>query len=414
MRGAGVDAREGEYERYRAVVMGTLAKRFPRLDEDERLAIYHDAWLRVIAKRKRGEKIMSLRAYLLATTGAEALHLVSRGRRPIPIGPDDPRLTSLLDEGPSPEEQAVTRDQARIARDLLETLDERQRDVLKLRWDLQLSGAEVRTALGLSERQYRRLAEEGATALAERVEQLQNGQWSRRTRSLLVACLIEVGGDDGQRVGIASRRQRAEAQRLLESDPHVAALYAEVVRTVRGVTALLPLPAFAAMPDRAPIAHLTELLADARSHVSTAVDTIKHQTTSLYLRAADPALLSGGGPRPGAAVVAVAGALALGGGTYGAYEAVTSPSTPVAAPAPAVVATPSAAVSKPPPAVAAQPTTPRPPARPKRRRHRVDHRPSIQAPPPAQPTAAPAPPTSSTPTPPTPQPRSTTEFGFED
>jgi RNA polymerase sigma factor (sigma-70 family) len=216
MRGAGGDSPEGEYERYRRAVLGMLAKRFPRLDDDERLAIYHDAWTRVYVKRERGEPIGALRAYLLATAGAEALHAVSRGRTPTPVGPDDPRLEALADDAPLPDEQVVTRDQARIARGLLDTLDERQRDVLKLRWDLQLSAAEVRAALGLTERQYRRLAEEGAVALASRVEELQSGQWSRRTRSLLVACLVEVTGDGKRRVGIASRRQREEAQRLLE------------------------------------------------------------------------------------------------------------------------------------------------------------------------------------------------------
>jgi hypothetical protein len=42
----GGDSPEGEYERHRDAVLGMLAKRFPRLDEDERLAIYHDAWAR--------------------------------------------------------------------------------------------------------------------------------------------------------------------------------------------------------------------------------------------------------------------------------------------------------------------------------------------------------------------------------
>jgi DNA-directed RNA polymerase specialized sigma24 family protein len=135
MRGEGGDSPEGEYERNRAAVLGMLAKRFPRLDEDERLSIYHDAWTRVLAKRERGERIDSLRAYLLATTGAEALHMLSRGKIPIPIGPDDPRLAALADAAPPLDEQVVTRDQARIARSLLDTLDERQRDVLKLRWD---------------------------------------------------------------------------------------------------------------------------------------------------------------------------------------------------------------------------------------------------------------------------------------
>lgn len=402
MRGLGGSSPEGEYERHRAAVLGLLAKRFPRLDADERLAIYHDAWARVLSKRERGEKIESLRAYLLATAGAEALHVVSRGKIPTPVGPDDPRLAGMADDKPPLDEQVVTRDQARIARSLLDTLDERQRDVLKLRWDLQLSGSEVRAALGLSMRQYRRLAEEGATALADRVEELESGQWSRRTRSLLVACLVEVTRDGERRVGIASRRQREEAQRLLESDPHVAALYAEVRRSARGAAALLPLPVFATNPDGSPFSHLAQLASDVRDQLSNAFETVRQQTTSLYVRAADPTLLSNG-PRPGTAVVAIVGALAVGGGAYGTYDAVSAPESPRAAPSPQA-ATPVSSVR---PSATSTPT--RPPEHPTRPKPKPDKS--------TTPSPAPAPPPQ--PTQPTPAPQPTTptqptEFGFED
>jgi DNA-directed RNA polymerase specialized sigma24 family protein len=382
--------------------MGMLGKRFPRLDEDERLAIYHDAWTRVLAKRERGERFTSLRAYLLATSGAEALNVLSRGRVPTPVGPDDPRLAALSDDSPPLDEQVVTRDQARIARSLLDTLNERQRDVLKLRWDLQLSGAEVRTALGLTTRQYRRLAEEGAIALAERVEERESGQWSRRTRSLLVACLVEVTQDGERRIGIASRRQREEAQRLLESDPHVAALYAEVRRSVRGAAALLPLPVLAHGPDHGPSAHqLAELISDLRSQLTHALETARQHTTSLYLRAADPALLSSG-PRPGTAVVAVAGALALGGGAYGAHEITSHPAAPTTA------AQPPAAITQPTPSPKAKPD-PEPMSNPKP----TTPQPRPPAPPSQPPTSTPTPPPAQ-PTPTPTQPPKPTEFGFED
>ncbi len=403
MRGVRGDSSEGEYERHRAAVLGLLAKRFPRLDADERLAVYHDAWTRVLAKRERGEKIESLRAYLLATAGAEALHVVSRGKIPTPVGPDDPRLAGLSDDRPPLDEQVVTRDQARIARSLLDTLDERQRDVLKLRWDLQLSGSEVRAALGLSTRQYRRLAEEGAVALAERVEELESGQWSRRTRSLLVACLVEVTQDGERRIGIASRRQREEAQRLLESDPHVAALYAEVRRSARGATALLPLPVLAIDSVGSPFSRAAELATDVRDQLSSALETTKQHATSLYIRAADPTLLTSG-PRPGTAVVAVAGALAVGGGAYGTYDAVSAAPEP----RPAAATGPRAAFPTP---TVAPPNDPRP-SRPSK----APTRPKPKPPAPSQPPLPrPPPQVQPTPTPPQPtNPTQPTEFGFED
>jgi DNA-directed RNA polymerase specialized sigma24 family protein len=402
MRGVRRDSLEGEYECHRAAVLGLLAKRFPRLDADERLAIYHDAWTRVLAKRERGEKIESLRAYLLATVGAEALHVLSRGKVPTPIGPDDPRLAGLADDRPPLEEQVVTRDQARIARSLLDTLDERQRDVLKLRWDLQLSGSEVRAALGLSMRQYRRLAEEGAAALAERVEELESGQWSRRTRSLLVACLVEVTRDGERRVGIASRRQRAEAQRLLESDPHVAALYAEVRRSARQATALLPLPVLVVDSAGSPLTTAAELATAVRDQLSSAFETAKQHATSLYIRAADPALLTSG-PRPSTAVVAVAGALVAGGGAYGTYDVVSGAPKPRPAAASPQADSPSSTVT---PSAIPRPSRPT----------KAPTRPEPKAPAPSQPIPAP-PPQQVQPTPTPPQPTNPTqpaEFGFED
>jgi RNA polymerase sigma factor (sigma-70 family) len=401
----------GEYARHRRAVLGMLAKRFPRLDEDDRLAIYHEAWARVLVKRQRGEEIRSLRAFLLATAGAEAMNAVTRRKPPSPVGPDDPLIGALADEGASVEEQVVTRDQARIARELLDSLDERQRDVLKLRWDLQLSGAEVRAALGLSERQYQRLTEEGAAAIAERVEQLQNGSWSRRQRSLLAACLVRVTDDGDRRVGIASDRQRKEAQRLLESDPHVAALFAEVRATLRRGAALLPLPALLTDGDALAASRLTELALQARAQLTDLAQTAKQHATSLYLRAADPTLLTT--PRPGTAVAAVAASLALTGGAYSAHRQLTAPTPaaqtaaatdrpPVTAPAPALQPTPASA-PKPHTHPRRKPPSPPPPP--------VDQPPiQPQAPQPTEPPPTPPPPTNSIPTP-TSDP---SEFGFED
>lgn len=322
-RREGGETPAGEYARHRRAVLGMLGKRFPRLDENDRLAIYHDAWTRVLVKRRSGERIESLRAFLLATAGAEALNAVTRRRPPAPVGPDDPLITGLPDHGTAVEDQVVIRDQARIARNLLDSLDERQRDVLKLRWDLQLTGAEVRAALGLSERQYQRLTEEGAAAIAERVQQLENGSWSRRQRSLLAACLVRVTNDGKQQVGIASEHQREQAQRLLDSDPHVAALFAEVRRALRNATALLPMPALLTDGDALATPRLTEIALQARAHLTDLIQAAKQHATSLYLRTADPSLLTT--PRPGAALATAAAGLALTGGAYTARQHLVAP-----------------------------------------------------------------------------------------
>lgn len=330
-RRGGGQSLDREYERHRGAVMRMLGKRYPRLDDDDRLSIYHDAWARLLSKRERGERIESLRAYLLATCAAEALHIVSRPRRATPVGPAEPLFANLPDGGASVEEQVVIRDQARVARDLIDSLDRRQREVLKLRWDLQLDGSEVRAALGLTRRQYQRLSEEGAAAIVKRVEELEDGTWSRRQRSLLTACLVSVTADGERRRGIASERQRKEAQRLLESDPHFAALLAEIRETLGRATVLLPLPVLLAGDEDAFAATgVAEVFADLRDRVAEVTGAVKHQVMSAYVRAADPAVLAG--PRPGTVVAALAASVAVGGGAFGAYEAVSKPAQPSVAP----------------------------------------------------------------------------------
>jgi len=301
-----------------------LAKRFPRFDEDERLALYHDAWARLLGKRERGEEIESLRAYLMATCSAEALHIVSRSKTPTPVAPEEPLFTTLADESAPVEEQVVMKDQARLARDLIESLDGRQRDVLKLRWDLQLRGPEVRAALGLTRRQYQRLTEEAAAAIAKRVEELEDGTWSRRQRSLLTACLVQTTADGEQRRGIASERQRREAQRLLDSDPHFAALYAEVRGALDRAAVLLPFPLLfgGGAADASVAAQAAGAASDLRDRLADLAGTVKQHALSVYLRVGDPAVLSGG-PRPGATIAAIVGCVAIGGGAFGTYDALS-------------------------------------------------------------------------------------------
>jgi DNA-directed RNA polymerase specialized sigma24 family protein len=315
-----------DYERHQRAVMGMLAKRFPRFDENERLEIYHEAWARVFAKRARGEEIHSLRAYLLQTAAAEAMNAVTRGRPPVPIGPDDPAVTTLADGEATVEERVLMRDQVRLARELIDSLDGRQRDLLKLRWDLQLNAHEIRAALGLTHRQYQRLAEEGAAAIASRVRDLEDGTWSRRQRSLLTACLIEVADVDGIRAGIASEEQRAEAQRLLDSDPHVAALYVEVRGALRRAAAILPLPAIP-VGDGLLNAWILDRVTTLSDQAGAVAGAAKQQVTGAYLRVADMTLLAGASPGAVAATAAV-GLAVVGGGAYVTAQGLPGQSVP--------------------------------------------------------------------------------------
>lgn len=298
---------DDEYAQNRDAVLGMLAKRFPRFGPDQRLELYHEAWVRALRKRERGERVESLRAYLVQTAAFEAMHLVSYDRRPTPLDPSHPSIDSLVDGALPLAEQVEIDDQVRICRELIDGLEPRRRALFKLRWDLGMSPSEIRSALGMTQRQYKRLAKESMEAIAERVTELDDGSWSRRQRSLIAACLS----------GIASDSQRAEAQRRVRRDPHVAALCRELNAALERVAVALPLPAITELP---PIeGRLGAAVDGVRAAAGELATGAKHQATSLYVRGADAAPLAGA--RPGTVAAALTGCLALSGGaTYCAIE----------------------------------------------------------------------------------------------
>lgn len=298
---------DDEYAQNRDAVLGMLAKRFPRFGSDQRLELYHEAWIRALRKRDRGEQVESLRAYLLQTAAFEAMHLVSYDRRPTPLDPSHPSIDSLVDCARTPDEQVEIDDQVRICRELIDGLEPRRRALVKLRWDLGMTPPEIRSALGLTQRQYKRLAKESMEVIAERVTELDDGSWSRRQRSLIAACLR----------GIASDSQRAEAQRRVRRDPHVAALCRELNTALERVAVALPLPAVTQFPSID--GRLATTIDSLRATGGDLVASAKQQAMSLYVRGADATPLAG--TRPGTVAATLTGCIALSGGaTYCAIE----------------------------------------------------------------------------------------------
>jgi len=214
--------------------------------------------------------------------------------------------------------------------------DPAEQAVLKLRLEAGLEPAEVRERLGLTERQYRRVAERAGKALMDEFRAFDRGDWARRKRSLLCACVM----------GIASARQHERARQLLAEDPCCRAMMSELRRLGDNVTSILPWPAAAvatasehtrvaehladlgtAVKDRAAdLVHhapyrggaddgrprLTDKLAGVRRPSGELATTVKHHATSAYLRVADPTPLSGA--RPGAVGAVIASCVAVGGG----------------------------------------------------------------------------------------------------
>lgn len=361
----------GEYSRHRRKALALLARRFPRLDADERLGLYHGVWASVLEKRRRGERIENLEAYLMGGIDKLALKRVggADARRRVSLDPLGEEMARFPDGLPSPEERVVLMDEVRCAREIVEELDGRERDVIKLRFDLGLEPQEIQARLGLRDRQYRRLMERGARKVVERIAAAEGGGRSRRQRSLFTACLS----------GMASERQLAEARSLLENDPKARAVVRAMRRSAERAALALPLPA-------APGAHseasstVGELAAAAKQQTADLAAGAKQQAVSAYVRATDPTPLVGA--RPGTLAAALAGCAVVGGGTYCAVEGIPDPikpalgidqtreraevekprTPPPAAPAPAP-SPPATSVTQPaePPAAVTPPPPPEPP-----------------------------------------------------
>jgi hypothetical protein len=251
----------------------------------------------------------------------------------------------------------------RCAREIVDDLDGREREVIKLRFDLGLEPHEIRARLGLRDRQYRRLIERGTRKVVERVAAVEHGMRSRRQLSLFTACLS----------GMASERQLAEARSLLETDPKARAVLRVMRRSARRAAVALPLPVWAgAAPD-------------AGRTVGELASAAKQHALSAYVRVSDPTPLSAA--RPGTLAAAVAGCVAVGGGTYCAVQGVPDPIKPALG---IEQTSKKAEVEKPQPPEPSHPAPPQAPA---------------PAPPPPSPTPSPPPPPVSAPPQPQPQPQ---------
>jgi DNA-directed RNA polymerase specialized sigma24 family protein len=298
------DQDERAYRAHERAVTGMLAARYRDLDSDSRYELYHEAWASVLKRRGDGVEIHNLEGYLIGAADKLASKRVygADSRRRVTFDPVDGPYSAVPDAGQSPEEAVLAADEARRVRMLIDELAGAERAVLKLRLDLGLEPSEIRERLGLTDRQYRRVAERAGKALLEQVRAFDSGAWAKSKRSLLCACVF----------GVASERQRAKAQKLIEHDPCCRAMMSELRALGGRAAAVLPLPAGPVALDTAGVGHAgraAEVLAGVKQHAAHA-----------YVRMADPTPLAGA--RPGAVATVVAGCIAAGGGAYCAVEGV--------------------------------------------------------------------------------------------
>lgn len=221
---------EREYRTHREMARGILAREFPSLsDPDE---IYHEAWLETLEKQARGEDITNLGGLLRLIVKRRASDRL-RHLRVQPVDPSSGVFERQLDTEPLPDQQAERSLDIALARQIIDSLDERQAAAIKLRFDEQMSRKDIVRTLGVTQKRLDKIF----NSTFRRVEQVmseldESSEWRRRQRSLLFAC----------EAGRASVRQRRRAQRMVEEDPMCRAMLAEIRATMKGLAAIIPAP----------------------------------------------------------------------------------------------------------------------------------------------------------------------------
>jgi RNA polymerase sigma factor (sigma-70 family) len=230
---------ERDYAEHRAPVLGMLGADFPRLRDAEE--IYQEAWAELLTIERRGEVVEHRRALLKKIAWRRAADATKR-RRPDAIDPFSPALTAATDDQVLPDEQAQLRLDGDALRLVVESLDEQQAAVLKLRFDQQLSAREVQDELGIGEKRLEAIITAAYKKIAAQlaVDEAGESRWMRRQRSLLLACEL----------GIASSRQRRRAQTMVDRDPACRAMLHAMRTNLGDVAAVLPMPVLAEEHDR--------------------------------------------------------------------------------------------------------------------------------------------------------------------
>jgi RNA polymerase sigma factor (sigma-70 family) len=228
-----------EYGEDRDAVLAMLAADFPHVRDHE--GLYQDAWVELLALEARGETVRSRRALLKKIAWRRAADAAKK-RRPETLDPASPVLGATADEQPLPDEQAQVRLDADALRLVVESLDDQQAAVLKLRFDQDLSAREVRERMGIGEKRLEAIVTTAYKKIAAQLAVDDGGQsrWARRQRSLLLACEL----------GIASARQRRRAQAMVDRDPVCRAMLHAIRTNLGDVAAVLPMPVLAEEQDR--------------------------------------------------------------------------------------------------------------------------------------------------------------------
>ena len=231
---------EREYVEHRSAVLAMLRSQFHALQDPEEL--YQEAWAELLELIRRGGEPRSTRALLKTIAQRRATDRVRLARAEVV----DPGSAVLIDEADprlAPDEQAQLRLDAVAAQHLVESLEPRAAAALLLRYQHGLSGTEIQARLGVSAKRLEKIVTQAYQQIEAQLEEHEGvSVWSRRQRSLLLACEF----------GLATAAQRARAQRMLRDDPRLRAMLRQIRRSLEDVAAVIPAPVLLDLPERQP------------------------------------------------------------------------------------------------------------------------------------------------------------------
>lgn len=288
------------YESQRDYVLSVLRRRCRWLEESDREAIFHDAYVVMLEKERRraldADQMhpQQVRAYLVQTALHKALDEGKRAgrRRSVPIEDED----VYADEASDPVEDQLDAktDSARL-REIVAELPERQQAIVKLRFFFDRSPAEIQRYLGVTERVYRRELERAMKQISRGLALVRAGDYCESRRSLILAYVS----------GLAGPNRALDARRHLETCTACSHWAGELRLARQRVAALAPVP-------------LVTLAVGRRSWLRMRLleltSSVQHHTSALAVRADTSSLPLIGAARPGAVAAAVVGCVALGGG----------------------------------------------------------------------------------------------------
>ncbi len=189
----------GEFERpAKAMVRRAFRGAFCADELDD---IYAGAWvgtLRALAGRQAKLSDDEIRSYVLTAVANQAGKELRRRRRKPTASLE--LVGGVADQGDSPEERAASREQSRIARDLLASMPPRRRAVILLRYGWGLEPSQVcRLISGLSPRAYRKEVTRGVDELTEKMRAVERGDWCADREPVLKAFVAGVAGEEQTR-----------------------------------------------------------------------------------------------------------------------------------------------------------------------------------------------------------------------